>query len=464
MEESDLGIKIICVDKGKLLADQVKAIFGEDEVTIAYEKNLDAVVDRFERDRFDLMLFSGAMARNHQTDALDILELIIAKCPQTQVLLFTAPGSLKFANQALRVGVYHYATLPISNEELKLLIGSAMETKPQLGPNMLLKRETEKNTFERMIGRSPVMQKAYRQIRQAAATDIPVLISGETGTGKELAAQAIHELSPRSDAPCVPVHIASLPPDLVASELFGHVSGAFTGATKPRKGCFEVAEGGTVFLDEIGTIDPKMQISLLRLLEASEFTPIGGQKSTTIDVRVIAASNADLVNEIRLGNFREDLYYRLDVLNIEMPPLRKRNGDIPLLISHFIKEACDDFKKTVRGISSDFINCVESYPWPGNVRELRNVVQRAVVSATEDVLRTRNLPTRINQYQDRDTQMTFRVGMALAQVEKEMIIRTLAHNGENRTRTSEILGISRRALYNKMDRYGISKKEKQHSS
>ena len=458
MEPLDSGIRIICVDTGKFLADQVKRIYNEDEVSLAYERRLEAVVDRFERDRFDLMLFSGTVARNHQADALEVLELIIAKCPQTQVLLFTAPGSLKFANQALRVGVYHYATLPISDEELKLLMGSAMETKSQLGPNMLLKRETEKNTFETMVGRSTVMQMAYRQIRQAAATDIPVLISGETGTGKELAAQAIHELSPRSEAPCVPVHIASLPPDLVASELFGHVRGAFTGATKPRKGCFELADGGTVFLDEIGTIDPKMQISLLRLLEAREFTKVGSLDPTTSDVRVIAATNADLINEIRLGHFREDLYYRLDVLNIVMPPLRARNGDIPLLVSHFLKEACDDFKKTIRGISSDFINCVESYPWPGNVRELKNVIQRAVVSATEDVLRIRNLPTRISQYQDSDTQMSFRVGMALSQVEKEMIIRTLAHNGDNRSRTSEMLGISRRALYNKMARHGIGKK------
>ncbi len=460
MEESDLPVRIICVDNGKLLADQVKTIFDEDEIAIAYERNLEAVVDRFERDRFDLMLFSGAVARDQQADALDVLELISAKCPQTQVLIFTAPGSLKFANQGLRAGAYHYATLPISNEELKLLIGSAIETKPLLGPNMLLKTETEKNTFERMIGRSTVMQKAYRQIRQAAATDIPVLISGETGTGKELAAQAIHELSPRSDAPCVPVHIASLPPDLVASELFGHVSGAFTGATKLRKGCFEMAEGGTVFLDEIGTIDQKMQISLLRLLETSEFTRIGSQESTAVDVRVIAATNADLVNEIRLGHFREDLYYRLDVLNIEMPPLRERNGDIPLLVSHFIKEACDDFKKKIRGISSDFINCVESYPWPGNVRELRNVIQRAVISASEDILRTRNLPSRVSHYQDRETQMTFRVGMTLAQVEKELIIRTLSHTGENRSRASEILGISRRALYNKIARYGIPQKSR----
>ncbi len=322
--------------------------------------------------------------------ALDILELISAKCPQTQVLLFTPPGSLKFANLGLRAGAYHYSTLPISNEELKLLMESAIQAKPQLGPNMLFKADAEKTTFESMIGKSSVMQRTYRQIRQAAATDIPVLISGETGTGKELAAQAIHELSTRTSAACIPVHIASLPQDLVASELFGHVAGAFTGASRSRKGCFELAEGGTVFLDEIGTIDQKMQVSLLRLLETSEFCKIGSQESQKVDVRVIAATNADLADEIKLGNFREDLYYRLDVLNIEMPPLRERNGDIPLLV----------------------------------------------------------IPTR----------MTIRVGMTMAQVEKELIIRTLGHTGGNRSRASEILGISRRALYNKMERHGLQKK------
>ncbi len=450
-------IRIICVDNGKLLADQVKAIFDEEHIHIAFERNLDAVVDRFEREIFDLMLFSSSVARNQQDDALDVLELICAKCSQTQILLFVAPGSLKFANQALRAGVFHYSTLPVTNEELKLLMESALETQPMMGPNMLLKIEKEKTTFERMVGRSTIMQRTYRQIRQAASTDIPVLISGETGTGKELAAQAIHELSLRAKSPCVPVHIASLPPDLVASELFGHESGAFTGATRMRKGCFEVADGGTVFLDEIGTIEPKMQISLLRLLETSEINRIGSQESRSVDVRVIAATNADLVDEIRRKRFREDLYYRLDVFNIEMPPLRDRHGDIPLLVSHFIQEASDTFNKNIRGMSSDFISCIETYPWPGNVRELKNAVQRAVISTGEDVLRVGTLPRRISQFQEKDSTLTIRVGMTLNEVEKELIIRTLDHTGGNRSRTSEMLGISRRSLYNKIEQYGLKK-------
>jgi DNA-binding NtrC family response regulator len=446
---------MICVDKGARLAHQVTNIFGEDKVIVAYERSLDEVLDRFESEVFDLMLFSSTVAYSQPNDAIEILELISAKCPGTQILFFTLPGRLKIAHQALRAGVFHYAVLPVSDEELKLLIETAIDTKPQLGLNMLLRSEGEKNTFESMVGRSVAMRNVYRQIRQAAATDIPVLLSGETGTGKELAAQAIHELSSRAQVACVPVHIGSLPADLVASELFGHACGAFTGATTLRKGCFEAANGGTVFLDEIATIGSQMQVSLLRLLETKEFCRIGSQDSITADVRVIAATNADLAEEIRRGRFREDLYYRLDVLHITMPPLRERHGDINLLVDHLIKTACDDFQKTIRGISPDFISCLEAYTWPGNVRELKNVIQRAVISCPGDILDTTQLPRRISQLQNEDITMTIRVGMSVEQVQKELISRTLQHTGYNRTRASEILGISRRSLYSKIQLYDL---------
>jgi DNA-binding NtrC family response regulator len=448
-------IKIICVDKGRGLAEQVMSIFGEDKISLAYERSLDEVVDRFERDIFDLMLFSSSMAYTEPDNAIEILDLISVKCPGTQILFFTHPGRLQIAHKALKSGVFHYSLLPISDEELKMLIETAIETKPQLGLNLMLRNEVEKTTFERMVGRSAAMRQVYRQIRQAAATDIPVLLSGETGTGKELAAQAIHELSTRSHAPFVTVHIGALPPDLVASELFGHERGAFTNATGRRKGCFETADGGTVFLDELATIDEKMQVSLLRLLENCEFSRIGSQENISVDVRVIAATNADLADEIRRGNFRKDLYYRLDVLHITMPPLRERHGDINLLVDHFIKSACDDFQKTIRGISSDFISCLETYPWPGNVRELKNVIQRVVISCAGDILNTDHLPHRISYFRGDDHTMTLRVGTSIETMEKELITRTLEHTGRNRTRTSEILGISRRSLYNKIQRYGL---------
>jgi len=449
-------VKIICVDKGRDLAHQVVNILDKDMIVLSYERSIDEVVDRFERESFDLMLFSSSIVQRQPDDALEILELISAKCPGTQILFFAHPGRLKFAHQALRAGVFHYSRLPVSDQELKLLIETAIEKKPQVGLNLLLRSEVEKTTFESMVGRSTAMQQFYRQIRQAAATDIPVLLSGETGTGKELAAKAIHELSARADGPCVPVHIGSLPSDLVASELFGHESGAFTGAMNRRKGCFEEADGGTVFLDEIATIDEKMQVSLLRLLETSQFNRIGGHEALSVDARVIAASNADLSEEIRRRRFREDLFYRLDVLHIHLPPLRERHGDIHLLVDHFIKAACDNFQQFIRGVSSDFISCLEAYPWPGNVRELKNVIQRAVVTCPGDILETGQLPKRLKHYRNEDMTMTIRVGTTIEAVEKELIIQTMEYAQRNRTRACQILGISRRALYNKIHRYNIN--------
>lgn len=446
-------IKIICVDKGRELAFQVMRIFGEECVSLYYEKSLEKVSDRFERETFDLMLFSSSVTKLNPNDALEIIELICAKCPSTPVLFFAHPGTLKIAHQALRVGVYHYSVLPVSDEELKLLIETALDRKPQVGVNLLLQSEVEKTSFESMIGRSTAMQQVYRQVRQAAATDIPVLISGETGTGKELAALAIHELSDRSKESFVPVHIGSLPTDLVSSELFGHERGAFSGATTLRKGCFEVADGGTVFMDEIATIDEKMQVSLLRLLETNEYCRIGSQNLIPVDVRIIAASNADLITEIRKKNFREDLYYRLEVLHIVMPPLRERHGDLHLLVDHFTQQSCGTFQKYIRGMSPGFISCIESYPWPGNVRELKNVIQRAVITCAGDILERTVLPPRISKYQNEDVKMVIRVGMTIEEVEKEIIARTLEHTNQNKTRTSEMLGISRRSLYNKMRKF-----------
>ena len=452
MENNQPKIKIICVDEGRELARQVRRIYGESKLYLAYERTIEEVVDRFEHESFDIMLFSSSVTHQQPLDAMEILEIITAKCPSTQILFFAHPRRLKIANQALRAGAFHYSLLPVSDEELKLLIETAVERKPRLGINMLLRSEVEKKTFERMVGRSTSMQQVYRQIRQAAATDIPVLISGETGTGKELAAQAIHELSDRSNGPCIPVHIGSLPADLVSSELFGHEPGSFTGANERRKGCFEQAVGGTIFLDEIATIDQKMQVSLLRLLETKSFHRIGGQTDIDVDVRVIAASNADLMNEIRMGKFREDLYYRLDVLHIIMPPLRERHGDLHLLVDHFLQHSCEYFQKVIRGVSSNFFSCIDAYSWPGNIRELKNVIQTAVINCQGDILDINHLPKRLMNSRHADITIPVRVGMKLAEIEREVIVRTLEHTGHNRTRASEILGISRRALYNKMQK------------
>ncbi len=461
MTELPEQCRILCVEKGRDLARQVRLVLPEERVELAYERSLYEVVDRFERESFDIMLFSGMVAREEERDALDILELISAKCPLTQVLFFVEPGQMHLARSALQAGSFHYAKLPVSDLELRVLIESSLAQQPRIGPNLLLKEEVDRTTFQSLIGQSEAMQSVFRQIRQAAATDIPVLLTGETGTGKELAAHAIHQESVRAELPYVPVHLGALPADLVPSELLGHEKGAFTGAVSRKAGCFEQAGGGTVFLDEISTIDGRIQISLLRLLEHRAFQRIGGGETLHADVRVISASNVDLMDEVREGRFREDLFFRLDVLHIHLPPLRERKGDIALLIEHFLQQTARRFRKEIRGIAPECLARLEAYSWPGNVRELKNAIQRAVVMCTGDILLSRHLPARLASAPRRERVVTVPVGTSLAEMERTLIARTLEQLGNNRTKTANVLGISRRALYNKLRRHGLDAPEGQ---
>jgi two-component system NtrC family response regulator len=301
------------------------------------------------------------------------------------------------------------------------------------------------------------MQKVYEQIRQAASTDVPVLILGETGTGKELIARAVHLESDQRGGPYIPVNLGAIPTELVGSELFGHERGAFTGAVERNKGRFEQAEGGTLFLDEIGTIDEKMQVSLLRIIEQKEFCRLGSARAVPANVRLVAASNEDLSALARQGKFREDLYYRLDVFRISVPALRERRGDVALLIQTFLRRYGEAFGKRVAGISSECMAILESYGWPGNVRELKNVIQRAVLVCTGETLLPQDLPPRFLNGKNltRETETVFEVGTTLDRVEREMIVRTLEAAGNNRTRAAELLGISRRALYNKLQKHNL---------
>jgi len=330
-----------------------------------------------------------------------------------------------------------------------------LEQQPRYGPNYLLRKERRRTRFEEMIGRSAAMQAVYRPIRQAAATDVPVLITGETGTGKDLAAQAIYRTGERAEAPYLPINLGALPRELVGSELFGHEKGAFTGAAEKREGIFERGNGGTVFLDEIGAIDEKVQVSLLRLIEQKRFHRLGGRRSLTADVRIIAATNEDLAEAAQNGSFREDLFYRLDVFHIVMPPLRERVGDVPLLIDAFLKRYNDDFRKEIRGIAPECVGIFENYDWPGNVREIKNVIQRAVLVCSDTVLAAEHLPPRLLPEQRSQPTVSFEMGTSLSEVEREMIIQALAFTGNNRKHAAEILGISRRSLYNKLDKHDI---------
>ncbi|KMY66321.1 hypothetical protein AAU61_17830 [Desulfocarbo indianensis] len=448
-------INILCVDPLRNIFRQLKEAFPADGARIVLEPFVGRVLEHFEQETFEVLVLSSAALSSNHGVGIELLEVVSDKCPGTQILFLINPREIKLAASALKAGTYHYSKLPISDEELKLLVESALEKRPQYAPNLLLKHDKKSTTFESMVGGSTVMREVYRQIRQAAATDIPVLLSGETGTGKDLAARAIHQLSSRNGGPYVPAHLGALPEDLVASELFGHEKGAFTGALERRLGCFELAHKGTVFLDEISTIDEKIQISLLRLLEDRKLHRIGATKSLKVDVRVIAASNEDLEEAVSRRGFREDLFFRLDVLHVHMPALKQRDGDVPLLIDHFLKQFNKAYDKAVVGISPECVSRLHSYDWPGNVRELKNVINRAVVMCSGDVLLPEHLPRRLRSPQGGRAMVSLPVGSTLEAMEKEMLLRTLDFTGGNRRRAAEILGISRRTLYNKIDRYDL---------
>jgi DNA-binding NtrC family response regulator len=448
-------IRVICVEKEDDFSYRLRRLFPARNIQILREPTVDRVLERFESDTYDVLLLTGSAVRTGAMDAIDLLQVISAKSPLTQILLLISPGEIRLAMSALKAGTYQYAKLPISDEELRLLVETSLSNRPAVDENLFLKGDKTEKKFGKLIGQSDSMQGVYRQIRQAASTDIAVLLTGETGTGKDLAAQAIHNQSERASGTYLPVHLGALPQELVASELFGHEKGAFTGATSRHIGAIETADGGTVFLDEISTIDEKVQVSLLRLLEQKRFHRIGGRKAITSDIRLIAASNENLRDAVQKGAFREDLYFRLDVFNISLPPLRDRGDDITPLIDEFIKTSGREFNKKVVGISPECLSRLQDYNWPGNVRELKNVVLRAVLVCSGEVLLPDHLPPRFRSKRRGSEAITFKIGTTLAEAEKEMIRRTLSAADNNRTRTAELLGISRRALYNKLKKHGI---------
>jgi DNA-binding NtrC family response regulator len=448
--------RLMVVERAHRFLEKLKRVLPEGEgFEIRREQSIDRVLEHFERDTYDILLVTGSAVGAGDTDGMELLEVITAKSPGTQILLLVEADNVEAGVSGLKAGGYHYARLPIDDGELKMLIMTALEEQPRYGPNLLLKRDAQESEFEDLIGRSREMKDLYRHIRQAAATDIPVLLVGETGTGKDLAGRAIHNQSDRRGKDYVPVHLGALPVELVASELFGHEKGAFTGATEKRKGKFELASDGTVFLDEISTVDAKVQVSLLRLIEQRRFRRLGGSRNIRSDARVIAATNQDLAEAVREGRFRKDLYYRLDVFRIVIPSLRERASDIALLVEEFLGRYNREFKKSILGIAPGCMGLLESYDWPGNVRELKNVVQRAVLVCTGEVLMTEHLPPRFRRETPLPRTMTFDVGTPLDQVERDMVLAALDAADGNKTEAAALLGISRRALYNKLKKYRI---------
>ncbi len=455
MSRNSKKIRIIAVDKTMQLAQRLAGLFAKDDVDVFRESGIDRVLEKFESEPYDVLIVTSATFKAREIDGIELLEVIAANSPMTQILFLVEPRDIQTAMSALKAGTYQYAKLPIGDDELRLLVKTAVEKRPLYGTNLFLEAKKHEVKFEKLVGQSQPMQEVYRQIRQAAVTDMPILILGETGTGKDLTAQAIHQQSERRNGPYIVVNLGALPSELIGSELFGHEKGAFTGALERREGKFEQARDGSIFLDEISTIDEKVQVSLLRLIEQKKFQRLGGKRTISTNVRLLAASNQNLADTVEQGMFRKDLYYRLDVFRIIMPPLRERAGDVVLLVDEFIRRYNKTFQKNILGISPECISLLESCDWPGNVRELKNVIQRAVLVCEGEVLLTEHMPPRFRPDKPVRPTATFEVGTALEEVEREMITRALAATQNNRTRAAELLGISRRALYNKLQKHNI---------
>jgi DNA-binding NtrC family response regulator len=395
-----------------------------------------------------------------EMNGLELLSRAKSISPDINFIVMTAYASVDTTIEALKKGAFDYITKPFKVDEIKIAIKKSLEQKKIAEENINLKRQLKKEFgLHNLIGNSPEIIQLKKLVERVAETDSTVLIQGESGTGKELVAKAIHQLSRRVDQPFITINCAALPESLLESELFGHIKGSFTGAVRDKDGLFQVADQGTFFMDEIGVTSPTIQVKLLRVLEEKQFTPVGSTKPVDVDVRLIAATNANLEEEVKLGNFRTDLFYRLNVIPIHIPPLRERKGDAEILIRYFIKKYCDKLGVKEKEISSEAISCLVSYSWPGNIRELENTLERAVLLTSGEIIDLNSLTQNIVENKPlgfiRSTQPEL---PALESIEKAYIFWVLNQTGWQKTKAAQILGIDASTLYRKIERYNLKEK------
>ncbi len=393
-------------------------------------------------------------------DGFHLLSWARENSPETAVVMLTGFGTIESAVEAIRMGAFDYLTKPVIDEELRFSIDRALGQRQIVVENRKLKAQlTQRYGLSSIIGKDYKMLRMFELIESVADTRTTVLILGESGTGKTMTARSIHQLSNRADRPFVEVACGALPDTLLESELFGHVAGAFTGASHDKVGKFLQADGGTLFLDEIGTASPSLQVKLLRVIQDREFEPVGGNTTHKVDVRLVLATNQNLEESVAKGEFREDLYYRINVITLTQPPLRDRIGDIPLLVDHYLKLFSEQTGRTVHQIDEMAVQILQQYHWPGNVRELVNVIERAVVLCRDGHITTNDLPEKLyahHEHRNVDAQLSgASLKVALTQPERQLIIQALESNGWNRQKTARSLGINRTTLYKKMRRYEI---------
>ena len=394
-------------------------------------------------------------------DGLWLLRALRAELPECPVVLLTGRGTIQTAVQAIKEGAYDFIEKPLEIPRLRIVLERALEKKETMREVQLLRRRIAALApGTDMIGSGPSMQRVFELVNKVAPSNASVVIAGQSGTGKEVVARAIHNLSPRKDKPFVALNCSAIPATLIESELFGNERGAFTGADQRRLGNFELAHNGTLFLDEIGELPLELQAKFLRVLEDRKFRRLGGRSEVEVDVRVLCATNRDLKEEIRRGRFREDLYFRLHVFTILLPPLRDRREDIPLLVHHFLEKFNGETGKRVQGLTPAALATLQGYAWPGNIRELRNTLERAMILVDGDIIGEEQLPPDLHASRPEAATLRIPLGLQMDKVEKEYILASLQKNGGNKARTAEVLGISEKTLYNKLNRYAAEARER----
>ena len=447
---------ILIVDDEASHRLMLRAVLREDGYAVTEAADGAEAVAAVAKEVFDVILLDIRMTT---MDGMEALVEIRKLSPHVPVLIMTAYASVKTAVEALKAGAFDYLMKPLDIDELKVLIEKALEHYHLREENIILKeRLGDRFDFSRIIARSAKMRGLVDTLSLVAPSDATVLIMGESGTGKEVVANAIHHNSPRAGHAFIKVSCAALPETLLESELFGHEKGAFTGALARREGRFQLADGGTIFLDEVGEMSTAVQTKLLRVLQEKEFQPLGGNRTVKVDIRVIAATNRDLEAEIRSGRFREDLYYRLNVVPIVLPPLRERKEDIPSLAEHFFSLYSSKSGKALKGITGKAMDLLVRYDWPGNIRELENCIERAVIMAREAAIVPADLPLVVQMLSPAEGKESPEIpsGFSISEMEKALIIKTLAEMDGNRTRAAKNLGINRRTLQNKLREYGLN--------
>jgi DNA-binding NtrC family response regulator len=446
-------------------AEKWKILLVDDE-----RHSREAMADWLESEGFDCVAVSdGKQAIEHihdgiavivtdlkmpRTDGLELLRFAKQQAPHVAVILVSGYGTVDTAVAALKEGAFDFLAKPINAEELTQRIRMALQKKDMATEIARLHAElNDRLGFENIVGNSPPMRAVFERVRLVADTRSTVLVVGESGTGKELVAHAIHQQSSRRERPFVPVNCAAIPETLVESELFGYEKGAFTGATGRKQGLFQTAEGGTLFIDEIGELPTGLQAKLLRALENRKVMPVGSTQEVKVDVRLVAATNRDLHEQVQQKQFREDLYYRLKVVELELPPLRERCDDIPLLVRYFVDQIAEENGRPTRDITPEALEALNAYDWPGNVRELRNLLESIIVLSLKEQIELSDLPEQISKVQL--ARAVIQPGMTMAEIEKEAIRRTLEKTGGRRGETAEILGISVRTLHRKIKEYDL---------